>query len=105
MADCAAPFDCIAAHEMGSQYATGESPAAVLWLITSLIFAPLAVVAGIGLTQRGLLVLGRIVAATGILPNLVLFAGTYAVPPFHATVFALTLVAVGRLLFICRHAD
>jgi hypothetical protein len=60
------PFDCITAHMTGRQYVEGDSPAALGWLLTSLVFGPLVSLGRVGLFQHGRFGLGRATAATAL---------------------------------------
>lgn len=93
------PFDCITAQMTGSQYIEGDSPAALGWLITSLVIGPFISLAGVWLFQRGRVGPGRAVAAFALLPHVMLIAVPHlALVPFHPLVFALTLAALLALL-------
>ena len=85
------PFECIVTGLWGYQYVEGDGPASLMWFITSFVVAPLTSLLAVWLVRRGHLRSGRIFGVLAILPNLLLFAGTYAVMPFHPLVFTLTL--------------
>lgn len=98
------PIQCIASNLSGASYIEGDSPMALVWLLTSLVIAPLVLVAGVWLVEHGRVTLGRILALASLLPHALLFTGTYALLPFHPIVFALMLTALaGMLLRRARH--
>jgi hypothetical protein len=96
------PLQCIASSLSGAGYIEGDSPMAFVWLLTSLVMAPLVLVAGIWLVEQGRVALGRILAVASMLPHVLLFTGTYALVPFHPIVFGLMLTALAGLLAFDR---
>jgi len=94
--------ECIVGQLSGRQYVEGDSPAAVTWLVVSFVIAPLTSLLAVWLVRRGYLRRGRIVGAFAIVPNLLLFAGTYAIMPLHPLVFTLTLITAVSLVLSDR---
>lgn len=86
----------------GAQYVEGDGPSAATWLVVSFVIAPLSSLLAVWLVRRGYLRRGQIVGALAIVPNLLLFAGTYAIMPLHPLVFALTLIAAVSLVLSGR---
>lgn len=99
------PFEeCIVGQLTGSQYVEGDGPSAATWLIVSFVIAPLTSLLGVWLVRHGCLRRGQIVGALAIVPNLLLFAGTYAIMPLHPLVFALTFMTAVTLILTDRRA-
>jgi len=97
------PFEeCTVGQLTGAQYVTGDSPAAAVWLVVSLVIAPLTSLLAVWLVGRGSIWRGRIVAVVALVPNLPLFTGSYALMPFHPLVFALTFIAAVSLVLSDR---
>jgi hypothetical protein len=98
----APPFNCISSQWSGAQYVEGDSPMALVWLVTSFILAPLLSLVAVRLVARGQRARGLIFATGGVFPNLLLFFGTYAFIPLHLVVLALT---VGTLTCLVLSAN
>jgi len=99
------PFDCLAARLTGSQYLSGDGAVALVWLLVSLVMTSGASLAAVWLVERGRSQQGRILAGIALIPNLLHFAGQYALLPFHAAVFALTLFTFVVLLRARPHVS
>jgi len=82
----------------GRQYLEGDSPAALAWLATSLVIAPLVSLVAAWAYGRSRAAWSRGLAGLAVVPNLLHFMGTYALPPFHPLVLSLTLVVFVALL-------
>ena len=96
------PFECVSGPMTGSQYALNEVPTALAWLMTSLVLAPLASLAGAILVRVQRRFAGKALACLALLPVLLHFAGTYALIPFHLLVAGMTMLA---FLFLLRDGD
>lgn len=81
-------------------YVEGDSPMAIVWLFTSFTIAPLLSLAAVWLVGRGQRPLGILLASGAVVPNLILFFGTYSFVPQHPLVLALTLVTLIWLLLV-----
>ena len=90
----APPFSCISSQWSGAMYVQGDSPMALVWLVTSFIVAPLLSLSAVWLVGRGKRLLGLLLAAGGVFPNLLLFFGTYAFTPLHPLVLGLSVAAL-----------
>lgn len=87
-------------------YVEGDSPMALVWLFTSFIIAPLLSLAAVWLVARGQRLLGVLIATGAVVPNLLLFFGTYSFIPLHPAVLALTVVTLVCLaLVLSRRAE
>lgn len=92
------PFDCISARISGAHYIQGDSPAAPVFFITSLVLAPLLSVGAVWLFGHRRRWLGTTLAAVAVLPNLVLLLAGGLLTLFHPVVLALTLATLAGLL-------
>lgn len=92
------PFECLNPQMTGRQYMEGDSPAALWWLTTSLVIAPLLSLAAAWIFGHSRLAWSRALAGFAVVPDLVHFAGTYAFPAFHPLVLVLTLVVFVALM-------
>jgi hypothetical protein len=94
----APPFNCTSSEWSGAQYVAGDSPMALVWLVTSFILAPLLSVVGVWLVARGQHGRGLLLATGSVFPNMLLFFGTYAFIPLHLAVLVLTVGALMLLI-------
>jgi hypothetical protein len=99
------PFECISARLTGAQFIADDGPVQIAWLTLSLIIAPAFSLAGAFVFERGRFGLGRILAAVGLVPNLVLLIGPQSVMPFQPVVVGLTLVTLIGLALARREGQ